>query len=221
VTSAPPGSERLTLWGALIRIAILVAIVVAATLAANALKEALNLTLMPANEAQFHRSLMLGMVAYVALLTVPFVPGAEIGFALLTMFGGAIAPLVYSATVLAMMLAFTLGHFVPVRVLAWALATLRLQRAAALMTRAEPLSREARVEMLLERAPPRLVALALRHRYVALALLVNTPGNSLIGGGGGIMMLAGISGLFAPVPTFLAVALAVAPVPVVVLLTGV
>jgi len=60
----------------------------------------------------------------------------------------------------------------------------------------------------------------LRHRYVALAVIVNVPGNAMIGGGGGIMMMAGMSGIFAPVQTFLAIAIAVSPVPVTVLLLG-
>jgi hypothetical protein len=64
------------------------------------------------------------------------------------------------------------------------------------------------------------VGRALRHRYVALALAVNVPGNSVIGGGGGIMLMAGLSGIFAPLPTLLAIAVAVSPVPLVILLLG-
>ena len=79
---------------------------------------------------------------------------------------------------------------------------------------------EARIALLLDRAPPGLLNLALRRRYLALALAVNVPGNSIIGGGGGIMLLAGMSGLFAPVPTALAVILAVSPVPLAVALFG-
>jgi hypothetical protein len=59
-----------------------------------------------------------------------------------------------------------------------------------------------------------------RFRYVALALLINLPGSSLIGGGGGILLLAGLSGLFLPKATFLTLALAVAPVPLLVWLIG-
>ena len=49
---------------------------------------------------------------------------------------------------------------------------------------------------------------------------MNTPGNAVIGGGGGIMMLAGLSGLFAPLPTALAIMIAVSPVPIAVMLMG-
>jgi hypothetical protein len=56
---------------------------------------------------------MVGLVAYIGLLAIPFVPGAEIGIAMLTAFGAAIAPLVYVATVAAMMLSYTMGRILP------------------------------------------------------------------------------------------------------------
>lgn len=40
------------------------------------------------------------------------------------------------------------------------------------------------------------VQLGLRYRYLAIALAVNTPENSIIEGGGSIMMMAGLSGIF-------------------------
>ena len=46
------------------------------------------------------------------------------------------------------------------------------------------------------------------------------PGSGLIGGGGGICLLAGLTGVFAPRATFLTLALAVAPVPLLVWMTG-
>lgn len=203
-----------------LRIAGLVAVVVAATWGAHLVREALNLQMMPETEQQVHRAIMLGAAAYVALLAVPFVPGAEIGIAMLTAFGAGIAPLVYGATVVSMMLAYSAGRVLPITVLEWVLGGLRMRRAAGLVARAAPLPREARLAMLLDGAPPRVVALALRHRYVALALSVNIPGNAVIGGGGGIMLMAGLSGLFAPGPTLLAVMIAVSPVPIAVMLLG-
>ena len=58
--------------------------------------------------------------------------------------------------------------------------------------------------------------MVLRHRHLMLALLVNLPGNAVIGGGGGILMLSGLSGLFTLPRLLLTLALAVAPVPLVV-----
>jgi hypothetical protein len=203
-----------------LRIALIVACVVAATWAAHMIRDALHLTLTPENERQVHRAIMLGLIAYVVFLAAPFVPGAEIGVALLTAFGAAIAPLVYVATVFAMLLAYGIGQLLPVALLVRLLAFLRLRRAADLVARAAPLPRDERLALLLQGAPPRTLALALRHRYLALALVVNMPGNAVIGGGGGIMMMAGLSGIFAPLPTLVTVIVAVAPVPLTVLLLG-
>ena len=203
-----------------LRIVALVAVVLAATWAAHLIRDALNLTIMPANEQQVHRAIMLGTVAYIGLLALPFVPGAEIGIAMLTAFGAAIAPLVYAATVIAMLLSYTLGRLLPIAALARLLTFLRMRRAADLVMRAAPLSQDARLAILLEGSPPRTLALALRHRYLALALSVNIPGNAVIGGGGGIMIMAGLSGLFSPLPTALTIAIAVAPVPLAVMLFG-
>jgi hypothetical protein len=220
VRSASPAPSGPGPFSIALRILALLAVVLAATWAAHAIRDALNLTIMPSQEQQVHRAIMLGSVAYIGLLALPFVPGAEIGIAMLTAFGAAIAPLVYAATVIAMLLAYAIGRLMPITALARLLGFLRLRRAADLVTRAAPLSQEARLAMLLEGSPPRVVALALRHRYVALALSVNIPGNVVIGGGGGIMMMAGLSGLFSPLATALTIIIAVSPIPIAVMLFG-
>lgn len=203
-----------------LRLAALIALVLVATALAHWVRDSLEMTLTPENEMQIHRGIMIGMAAYVGFLAMPFVPGAEIGIALLTAFGAAIAPLIYVATVSAMMLAYILGRLLPVSALVWLLSALRLRRAAALFARAATLSRDERLALLMEGAPPKLLTIGLRHRYIALALAVNIPGNSLVGGGGGIMMMAGLTGLFAPMTTLLAVMIGVAPVPLAVWLMG-
>lgn len=213
-----PSSSRIA--GIAVRVLVLLGLVIGGTWAAHEIRDALNLQIMPVNERQVHRAIMVGAVAYVGLLALPFVPGAEIGIAMLTAFGAAIAPLVYGATVLAMLLAYGVGRLLPIKALERLLGTLRMRRAAALVGRMAPLDREARLALLLEGAPARVLTLALRHRYVALGLAVNVPGNSVIGGGGGIMMMAGLSGLFAPLQVALTMMIAVSPVPLVVMLLG-
>jgi hypothetical protein len=213
----PPGPGALAIG---LRVVALLAVLVTATWASHSVRDMLDMTLVPSNEQIIHRTIVFGTLAYVVLLALPFVPGAEIGFALLAAFGAGIAPLVYWATVVAMMLAYLAGRLIPIARLGRVLAVLRLRRAADLVARAAPLSREARLALLLEGTSPRLLKLALRNRYLALALLANVPGNVVIGGGGGIMMMAGLSGIFAPLPTFLAVAVAVCPIPLAVMLMG-
>jgi len=97
---------------------------------------------------------------------------------------------------------------------------LRMRQAADLIARAATLPADQRVGMLLEEAPPNIVSLVLKRRYIALAIAVNIPGNAVIGGGGGIMMMAGLSGIFAPVPTLIAILIGVSPVPFAVFFFG-
>ncbi|SMY06244.1 hypothetical protein [Flavimaricola marinus] len=213
-------SKELTVSSLILRVGILVGFVVLATWGVHMIRDALDLQIRPDNEQQVHKAIMVGAVAYVGLLAMPFVPGAEIGIALLAGFGAAIAPLIYVCTVAAMMLAFSIGRFLPISALERVLQVLRMRRAAALVARAAPLSKDERVAMLLEGQSTRVLGLALRYRYVAMAVAVNTPGNSIIGGGGGIMIIAGLSGIFTPLSTFLTVILAVSPVPLAVIFLG-
>jgi len=211
---------RTGLGGTVLRVVILLVVLILATWGVHLIRDALDLQIRPDNEQQVHRGIMLGAIAYVGLLALPFVPGAEIGLAMLAGFGAAIAPLIYVCTVASMTLAYMIGRFLPIRMLERLLSLLRMRRAADLVARAAPLSREERLALLLDGQSKRALRLALRYRYVALAVAVNTPGNSIIGGGGGIMMMAGLSGIFSPLATFLTIALAVSPVPLAVMFLG-
>ena len=169
--------------------------------------------------------LMIGMLAtllivYALLIAVPFMPGIEIGVSLLLLKGATIAPFVYLATLLGLMIAFSAGRFLPHQWLHDLLADLRLKRACALVNRLAPMTREERLAHLTDRAHGWLRPLVGPWRYLLLAALINIPGNAVIGGGGGIAFTAGFSRLFRPGWTALTLALAVAPVPLVVWFTG-
>ena len=166
-------------------------------------------------------ALLIALVAgYALLLAVPFVPGVELGLALLMMEGGRIAPAIYAATVAGLMLAFLIGLWLPDRVLVRAFEALRLHRAARLAGELEPLDRGARIARLEAQLPRRIGPIALRHRYLVLAVLINLPGSGLIGGGGGIAMVAGLSRLCGPLGAAVTFAIAVAPVPLIIYLAG-
>ena len=169
----------------------------------------------------FYGILGLALLVYAVLLALPFVPGVEVGIMILAMQGPGAALPVYLATLVGLSLAFGAGEWLPARWLVGALRDLALERAARLVEEAEPLSCEERVGILRERLPPRLGAALLGWRYPLLALVLNAPGNWLIGGGGGIMLIAGLSGLFRPLATLATIALAVAPVPLVVWAFGI
>ena len=153
------------------------------------------------------------LIAYVLLISIPFVPGVEIGLSLLALQGASIAPAVYLATVLGLMLAFSAGHRIPSAWIVAALERLRMRKATRFVETLAGQSGEERLARLQAAMPSWAGQAALRYRYVGLALLINLPGSSLIGGGGGICLLAGMAGVFSLRGTALTIALAVAPVP--------
>lgn len=162
--------------------------------------------------------LLLGV--YVLLLGIPFVPGIEIGLAVLAVHGAAAAPFVYGATVLGLLLAYGVGSLVPERHMVRFLDDLGRPASAAALQRWCTMPSGARLQALASRLPRWIGARVGTLRYLALACLFNLPGNVVLGGGGGIALLAGLSRLYAPLPMTVTVALAVAPVPLAIWIWG-
>lgn len=164
--------------------------------------------------------LITAIVLYALLLAIPFIPGVEIGISLLIMRGAEIAPAIYLATVLGLGLAFLMGRLVPLAALRQFLYDLRMTRAADLLETAGQMTPDERLDALRARLPARLGRWLLRTRYLALGLLLNLPFNAFVGGGGGLSMMAGMSGLLRPRAALLTIALAVLPVPLAVWVMG-
>ncbi|MBQ2261093.1 MAG: hypothetical protein II336_06985 [Loktanella sp.] len=165
--------------------------------------------------------ILLVLIAYAVLLAIPFVPGVEIGVALLIIQGAAAAPFVYLATVTGLGLAFLVGQHVSLIWLIGALGDLRLHRIAHWLARVDDVPRDQRLQAMQTRLPAWLTPLLVRYRYATVAIAINTPGNIAVGGGGGIMLVAGLSRLFGTPAMLAMVAFATAPVPLVVWLWGV
>lgn len=153
------------------------------------------------------------LLVYAVLIAVPFVPGIEVGLTLMAMEGPWIAPWIYAATVTGLTLAYLAGEFICYPRLLRVLADLRLHKACRLIERLQPMGKAERLVFLQERAPLWARPFVSQFRYVLLAVLINLPGNALIGGGGGLAFLAGFSRLFHFWPMLLTMVLAVAPVP--------
>jgi hypothetical protein len=144
----------------------------------------------------------------------------EIGLGLIGMLGPPIVPLVYLTTLAGLSASFVVGRLLPLAGIYRLLDDLHFNRSSRLLRVIEPMDAQERLSFLLSNAPNRLVPFLLRHRYLALAVALNIPGNFLIGGGGGIALIAGASKLYT-VPAFLAtIAIAVSPLPLAVLLFG-
>jgi hypothetical protein len=163
-------------------------------------------------------TLFASVILYILLLAIPFLPGIEVGLMLMAMLGAKGIVLVYLCTVLALSLSFLFGRLLPPRHLARALGWFHLTRAREMVDTLAPLGPEERLRFLTRSAPSRIVPFLLRHRYLIIGVLFNVPGNALIGGGGGIGLIAGMSRLF-PFPKYLLlICLAITPGPILFLL---
>ncbi len=171
-------------------------------------------------------TMMMGVVvavllAYAVLIAVPFVPGIEIGISLMVIRGADVAPYVYLATVAGLLIAYFAGRFLPYDWLKRLFSDLGLRRAAQLLERTGPLSKEERLGVLRDGLPRWARALIVDWRHCSLMILLNLPGNVLLGGGGGICFVAGLSRIFSTRGAVLSIALAVLPVPLLVWIFGV
>ncbi len=164
--------------------------------------------------------LIIALIMYALLLAVPFMPGIEVGVALLLLKGAAIAPYVYVATVAGLMLAFVIGRCVPLEQLAAGFRRLRWQRVADLLHSMQQTAPVDRLNTYRSLLPRWLSWIAVDYRYVSLGLLLNVPGTFALGGGGGILIAAGFSRLFHGGLVLLTLMIATLPVPLTVWIMG-
>ncbi|WP_439525795.1 hypothetical protein [Roseovarius mucosus] len=164
--------------------------------------------------------LVMALLVYAVLIAIPFVPGIEIGLMVLAAGGGDIAPLVWLATASGLTLAYMVGGKVPYRWLHRVLLDLHLLRACRLLEEFQTLSPAERATYISAQLRGRYLDWIVRYRYLHLAALINVPGNSIIGGGGGIAFVSGLSGIFRAPLAILTLFVATAPVPLAIWLFG-
>jgi len=210
-------NSRLRLFLSLL---LLITVVALGNLLTQWIIDGFDFEITPVNEANVHRLIMTSMIAYAILMAIPFVPAAEIGLAVMMILGPKIVPLVYLCTLISLMLGFLVGRFILDKALVTLLKDLRLHRASRLLGELESLDARQRLSLILTRSPRRLLPFLIRYRYIALLLAINLPGNIVIGGGGGIAMMAGMSRLFSTPYYFLTIAIAVAPIPLLLVTIG-
>lgn len=157
------------------------------------------------------------VLIYILLMALPFAPGIELGLALMMVLGAKGVVLVYFCTLLSLALSYMIGRLIPLKAFAWFLGWLHLQSARDLLIHLEPLDSEQKLNYLLQAAPRRIIPFLLRHRYLMIALILNLPGNALAGGGGGIGVIAGMSGLYSFLKYLLLISLAILPLPLLIL----
>ncbi|WP_085901522.1 hypothetical protein [Kiloniella majae] len=153
------------------------------------------------------QALLICALIYLLLLSVPFVPGVEIGLLIMAVFGKEGVFVVYLATLGGLSLSFFIGHFFPQF---W--PTEKLQNLAKLTNfkaNSYPLTEMPRPLAFLFTLIPWIA----KYRYLTLALLINLPGNAIVGGGGGISFISGASKKLTFTKFFLTLSLATLPVP--------
>lgn len=196
------------------------AIIIALNLGGGWLAAQLNLQVWPQHSDIMELLTVASVVVYILAMALPFVPGIEIGLALMLLFGAGGILLVYLCTQAALALSFLLGRLVPARSIAAVFQRLGMHRARQLMVDLDRTPSVQRLQYLTKRVRGGWVRAVLGHRHLALIVALNLPGNALIGGAGGIGMIAGMSRLFAFPRYLLLIAAATTPVPLFLLLTG-
>lgn len=197
------------------RLALFVAVVLGIQAAGSWLAGLLELEIWPRHSPMLDLAGVLISAAYVITMALPFVPGIEIGLAVMLVFGAQAIPAIYACTQLALALSFLVGRLVPLGVLAAGAGWLHLHALRRLLARLEPLAPTERLALLTEKAPRAWVRRLITHRYLALAVLINLPGNAILGGAGGIGLVAGMSRVFSLPRYLLLMAVATSPVPLV------
>ena len=201
-------------------VGLVIAFIVCINIFSRWLGHQLEIEVRPSNEHMIHGIIIISLIVYTALIAIPFVPSVEVGWGLMLLLGADLAPLVYLFTVVGLSMSFMGGRLIPESRLQTFLENLSLTKASRLVEKLRTLDTEQRLSLLLSRAPAKFTPNLLRHRYLAVAVALNIPGNTVIGGGGGISLVAGMSRLFGMCRFVLTLAVAVAPVPLLIVIFG-
>jgi len=197
----------------LVKFLLFVAVLACINFGGTWLTQQINFQLLPRHDSMLELMVLGSTLLFVILMAIPFMPGIEIGLALMILLGSKGALLVYLCTVVALAISFIIGRRTPPHVIIRLLDWLHLHKASALVAQLEPLDQQQRLKLLYERAPSKLLPFLLKHRFLAIVVVLNLPGNALIGGGGGIGVIAGMSKIFPFYIFVLLVAVAAIPIP--------
>ena len=154
-------------------------------------------------------------LVYALALAMPFVPGVELGLLIMAVFGPIGALVAYAATIGGLSVAHALGRLLPERVVVRMLERFGISAGQdGALSQMQRMVGQGRLRRIV---PARLGAWVLEHRYVCLAMSLNFPGNSVVGGGGGLALLCGLTKRFDWRAFLATVAIATSPVPILVL----
>lgn len=214
VNTQPPKSARLT------KLLILLAVVLLLNSGGGWLAHQVDFQLYPRHEPMLHLIILSSFGLYIILMTLPFMPGIEVGLTLMLFLGGKGVVLVYVCTLIALSISYVIGRKFPPKLVARLLGWLYLNKARDLVLEMEGMPHNQRISFLQKKAPTKIAPHLLKHRYLAIACLLNLPCNALIGGGGGIALVSGMSGIITYPRYLLLIAVAISPVPIAIIIKG-
>ena len=152
-------------------------------------------------------------LAYSVCMIIPFMPAIELGLLLLMMLDIRGVVFLYGVTVISLTISFWLGRLIPLAFLVRIFNFLHLPKAGDLLNKASQQGEPLKIDILLTGAPKKIIPFMLRHRYWLVAFALNLPGNAIIGGGGGIGMICGMSRLLSYSNYIFTIAIAAIPLP--------
>jgi uncharacterized membrane protein YdjX (TVP38/TMEM64 family) len=151
-------------------------------------------------------------IVYILLLSIPFFPGVELAWLVIMLFGKEAVVMIYFFTICGLSLSFAMGRWFEK---SWFTSGLDIQALEEQFS-----ERMGKIkDKLRKQLPDRFVSQALKQRlpnsrYMILAILINLPGNTIIGGGGGLALLCGMNQAFSWKGFVVTVALAILPLPI-------
>lgn len=160
------------------------------------------------------------LALYAVLIAVPFVPSFQLSMAFMILQGPDQVWWIYGATVTGFYVPFLIGWLIPPRHLIRWLSNLGLHKIAALVADTHALPFRDRLMLMTDMSPKWIKPLVNKWRYAAFFVALNFPGNVVIGGAGGILMVAGMSRLFAPLVILCIIAFCLCTIPIIVTVTG-
>lgn len=176
---------------------------------------AIRETMADLHEGMGIRALLASAVVTAILLGLPFVPSVEMGLMMMAVFGREGAVAAWLATVAGLAMAHAAGRYMPVEWLRHLMERDGLLPSGGAPGDSPVVALSNRLH-LSDRWGHRIGAFLLRHRYLLFAALINMPGNSVLGGGGGIALFCGFTRLYRWPIFILTVALASLPIPLLV-----
>ena len=151
-------------------------------------------------------------VIYAILLSMPFFHGVELAWLVILIFGKEAIIVFYLFTIIGLCWSFAVGRWLEG---SWLTARYDLKNLNLRFSRRiDSLSQKINGVAIFKIARPSSKKFLFHSRYVILAILVNIPGNAIIGGGGGIALLCGMNRSFSLRGFIITIALAVSPVPI-------